>query len=78
MIEHPRGHLHVFEDAAYHEVRVGTGISDPFLFLFQLRFQLCLDPEVRQAELVRLAAIFTPHWFQCRDSVAPAHLFGLR
>ena len=78
MVEHPRQHVHFFEDIIRHELRVGTGLAEPYLFLFQLRFQLCLDPTRRAREIARLQAILTPGWFQRRDSVAPSHLFGLR
>ena len=78
MIEHPRAHLHMFDDRNRHEVRIGMGLDGPFLFLFQLRFQLCLDQDRRQLELARLRGIFTQDWFlRKRDPVSPEHLFGL-
>ena len=78
MIEHPQSHMHLFDDPLRHEVRIGTGLSEPHLFLYQLRFQLCLDEERRERELARLRGIFTPAWFQRRDPLTPWHLFGLR
>ena len=77
MIEHPRAHLHLFKDTKRHEVRIGSGLADPCLFLFQLRFQLCLDQARRDRELTRLRDIFTPDWFQDRNVMSPWRLFGL-
>jgi len=77
MIEHPRTHLHIHQDAFPHDVRIGTGICAPFLFLFQLRFQLCIDPARRQAELSRLTRIFTLNWLKRESDISPQTLFGL-
>jgi hypothetical protein len=77
MITHPRAHLHVYNDKPRREVRIGTGLSESFLFLFQLRFQLCLDPTRRQAELSRLTRIFTLNWLKRERVISPQRLFGL-
>jgi hypothetical protein len=77
MIEHPRTHLHIHQDAFPHDVRIGTGFCAPFLFLFQLRFQLCIDPVRRQAELSRLTRIFTLNWVRLESDISPQTLFGL-
>ena len=77
MIEHPRTHLHIHQDAFPHDVRIGTGLCAPFLFLFQLRFQLCIDPTRRQAELSRLTRIFTLNWLRRETDIPPQKLFGL-
>jgi hypothetical protein len=78
MVDHPRLHLHIYEDAARRELRIGTGLAVPFLFLFQLRHQLCLDSNRRADELARLRDIFTPQWFRRRKAVSPEHLFGVQ
>lgn len=77
MIEHPRTHLHIHQDAFPHDVRIGTGFYAPFLFLFQLRFQLCIDPTRRQDELSRLTRIFTLNWLRRESDISPQALFGL-
>jgi len=77
MIEHPRAHLHIHQDPFPHDVRIGTGCFAPFLFLFQLRFQLCIDPVRRQAELSRLTSIFTLNWLRRESDISPKALFGL-
>ena len=78
MIAHPRVHLHTYEDKVYHDMRIGSGLDEPLLFLFQLRFQLNLDEKRREAEIARLRDIFTPDWFKQRNSVTPSYLFDLR
>jgi hypothetical protein len=77
MVEHPRTHMHIHQDAFPHDVRIGTGFFAPFLFLFQLRFQLCIDPTRRQAELSRLTRIFTLSWLRRESDISPQALFGL-
>jgi hypothetical protein len=78
MIEHPRTHLHIHQSEFSHDVRIGTGFYAPFLFLFQLRFQLCIDLARRQAELSRLTRIFTLDWLRRESDVSPQALFGLK
>jgi hypothetical protein len=78
MIEHPRTHLHIHQNAFPHDVRIATGYCAPFLFLFQLRFQLCIDPTRRQAELSRLTRIFTLDWLKRECAISPQALFGLQ
>lgn len=71
MLFHPRCHAHL-EDIGVrhvqldqdsglssHEVRIGGGIENPYVFLFHLRYQFCLvaDP-VRQNERQRLIDLF--------------------
>jgi hypothetical protein len=68
---------YVYNDKPRREVRIGTGLSESFLFLFQLRFQLCIDPTRRQAELSRLTRIFTLNWLKRERVISPQRLFGL-
>ena len=77
MIEHPRAHLHVYNDEPRREVRIGTGLSDSFLFLFQLRFQLCLADVKRRHEMDRLRGLFTLDWLKRARDISPQRLFGL-
>ncbi|HEB86434.1 MAG TPA: hypothetical protein ENI68_05385, partial [Gammaproteobacteria bacterium] len=68
MLFHPRCHAHL-EDIGVrhmqldqdsgglssHEVRIGGGIENPYVFLFHLRYQFCLvADQVRQTERQRL------------------------
>jgi hypothetical protein len=72
MIFHPRCHTHL-EDLGIrqvqldhdrgglssHEVRIGGGIENPYVFLFHLRYQFCLvSNEFRNAERHRLINLF--------------------
>ncbi|MBW2737426.1 MAG: hypothetical protein JRE64_00975 [Deltaproteobacteria bacterium] len=71
MIFHPRCHTHL-EDLgrqvqldqdrgglSSHEVRIGGGIENPYVFLFHLRYQFCLvSNKVRQTERQRLVDLF--------------------
>lgn len=72
MIFHPRCHVHpdVFGlhhlqldpdkgGLSSHEVRIGGGIENPYVFLFHLRYQFCLvSNQVRQSERQRLIDLF--------------------
>lgn len=72
MLFHPRCHAHL-EDLGVrnvqldqdsgglssHEVRIGGGIENPYVFLFHVRYQFCLvSNQVRQAERQRLIDLF--------------------
>ena len=72
MIFHPRCHAHL-EDLggrhvqldqdigglSSHEVRIGGGIENPYVFLFHLRYQFCLvSNQVRRTERQRLIDLF--------------------
>ena len=72
MLFHPRCHAHL-EDLGVrnvqldqdsgglssHEVRIGGGIENPYVFLFHLRYQFCLvSDQVRQTERLRLIGLF--------------------
>ena len=59
LLLHPAVHMHVESPFDYHEIRLGTGIDNPFQYLFHLRYQLCLFNEKRQAERVRLITLFS-------------------
>jgi hypothetical protein len=72
MIFHPRCHTHL-EDLGIrhvqldqgkgglksHEIRIGGGIENPYVFLFHLRYQFCLvHKDVRRDERQRLIDLF--------------------
>ena len=55
---HPVVHQHIESPIDKHEIRIGSGIDNAFLFLFQLRYQLCPFPDKRKAERNRLINLF--------------------
>jgi len=55
---HPVVHQHIESPIDTHEIRIGSGIDNAFLFLFQLRYQLCPFPEKRTLERDRLINLF--------------------
>lgn len=58
LIFHPAAHQHIKAPMDYHEIRIGGGIDNPFLYLFHLRYQLCPHREIREAERNRLIELF--------------------
>jgi len=59
LIIHPAVHQHIESPIPHrHEIRIGGGIDNPFLFLFHLRYQLCPIQKKREAERRRLIELF--------------------
>ncbi|NOR05135.1 MAG: hypothetical protein GQ575_02365 [Deltaproteobacteria bacterium] len=72
MLFHPRCHTHLEKigvlpmqldqdsgGLSSHEVRIGGGIENPYVFLFHVRYQFCLvSDQVRQTERLRLIDLF--------------------
>jgi len=58
LIFHPAVHQHIKSPIDDHEIRIGGGIYNPFVFLFHLRFQLCPSKEKRNKEETRLVTLF--------------------
>ncbi len=58
LITHPTPHQHIESPIDDHEIRIGGGIENPFLYLFCMRYQLCPDNSVRKAEKKRLTSLF--------------------
>lgn len=54
LIVHPAVHQHIISPFTDHEIRVGGGIKNPYLYLFQLRYQLIPDSMKRIQERERL------------------------
>lgn len=50
LLLHPTPHQHVESPLANHDIRVGGGLVNPFLYLFCLRIQFCPFGQMRQAE----------------------------
>jgi hypothetical protein len=90
MVFHPRNHTHL-EDCGLtasmqggqaldaHEIRVGGGIENAFVFLFHLRYQFCLVSEdTRTHEKNRLVALFTSAIEESERNVLPKELFDFK
>ena len=69
MIFHPRCHIHLKNllieldsnngGLSFHEIRIGGGIENAYVFLFHLRYQCCLvSDQIRDNEKVRLIELF--------------------
>lgn len=58
LIIHPAAHQHIISPIDQHEIRIGGGMDNPFLYLFNLRFQLCPFKEKRTDERNRLVELF--------------------
>lgn len=58
LLMHPTPHQHIESPIDNHEIRIGGGITNPFLYLFHLRIQLCPIPIRRDAERNRLIDLF--------------------
>jgi len=58
LIIHPTPHQHIESPINHHEIRIGGGLLNPFLYLFHLRFQLCPDRARRELERTRLIELF--------------------
>lgn len=89
MIFHPRNHTHL-EDCGLanceltgdalglHEIRVGGAIENLFVFLFHLRYQLCLVSEcAREDERRRLMVLFESAIKDKKRNISPNELFNL-
>ena len=58
LIIHPTPHQHLESPLDNHDIRIGGGLINPFLYLFHLRVQLCPDKDMRTAERKRLISLF--------------------
>jgi hypothetical protein len=59
LLLHPAVHQHIESPIDEHEIRIGGGIDNPFLFLFHLRYQLCPIETKRKKERDRLVNLFS-------------------
>ena len=92
MIFHPRCHTHLEElgtrhvrldqekgGLESHEIRIGGGIENPYVFLFHLRYQFCLvHKDVRQTERRRLIDLFEKSIMEREQNVTARDLFNYR
>lgn len=58
LLLHPSSHQHIESPIDEHEIRIGGGISNPFQYLFHLRYQLCPMVLKKVAERRRLIDLF--------------------
>ena len=92
MIFHPRCHVHL-EDLGVgyeqldpekgglelHEIRIGGGIENPYVFLFHIRYQFCLvHTDVRQDERLRLIDLFENAIRKKKQNVNAKDLFNFK
>ncbi len=75
LIFHPAIHQHIQSPIDKHEIRIGGGIYNPFVYLFHLRFQLCPSIEKRNEEKRRLVELFKDAISKNRN-IPPNELFG--
>ena len=59
LLLHPKAHQHIESPINNHDIRIGGGIDNPFLYLFHLRYQLCPIPVKQNTERDRLVALFS-------------------
>ncbi len=92
MLFHPRCHTHL-EDLGVrhvqldegsgglksHEIRIGGGIENPYVFLFHLRYQFCLvSDQVRQTERQDLIDLFVRSIRNNDKTVSARELFNFQ
>ena len=75
LIFHPAVHQHIQSPIDNHDIRIGGGIYNPFVFLFNLRYQLCPNNEIRNQEKTRLVTLFEDAIKNNRN-IPPNELFG--
>lgn len=71
LIFHPAVHQHIEYPIDNHDIRIGGGTDNPFLFLFHLRYQFCPCEEARQNEKNRLIKLFSDAVRECKDRPIP-------
>lgn len=87
MIFHPRCHSHLKEIGSWateknlpllHEIRISSAEPNPFVFMFQLRYQFCItSKEKREEEKARLTTLFLDAIKNGR-AVPPSCLFDFK
>ena len=73
LVFHPALHVHV--PPLDHGIRISHATTNPFLFLFHLRYQLCPDDGARARERRRLVDLFVKA-AKGRETLPPANLFA--
>ncbi|OGR13185.1 MAG: hypothetical protein A2097_14540 [Desulfobacula sp. GWF2_41_7] len=77
IIAHPAIHQHIECFGLPHHVRIGNAVKNPFLFLYQLAFQLgdCFtnsrESELKKAELVRVKELIWAKIIQDKKTKTP-------
>ncbi|MHB8339081.1 MAG: hypothetical protein ACYDEE_16820 [Ignavibacteriaceae bacterium] len=88
LIFHPHAHQHIdmhipdsssadSNHTTNHDVRIGGGITNPFLFLFQLRYQFCIIKQNREEEQKRLLNLFSTELNMKSPNISAGKLFGI-
>ncbi len=76
LIIHPTPHQHIESPLENHDIRIGGGLMNPFLYLFHLRVQFCPDIRRRMAEKERLVALFDQA-IRDNSEIAPSELMKI-
>jgi len=76
LLFHPAIHQHIQSPIDNHEIRIGGGIYNPFVFLFHLRYQLCPIEDKRNTEKTRVINLFVDA-IRNGKQVPAGNLFGL-
>ena len=59
LLFHPKAHQHIESPIDRHTIRFGGGIDNPYLYLFNLRYQFCPDSKKREEERNRIIELFS-------------------
>jgi hypothetical protein len=76
LIFHPTPHQHLESPIDNHEVRIGGGIYNPFLYLFHIRYQFCPDNEMKGKERTRLVELLSKA-IKSNNRVSAGELFNI-
>ncbi|MCF6313528.1 MAG: hypothetical protein L3J39_13870 [Verrucomicrobiales bacterium] len=87
MLFHPCCHSHLEEIGSWaagnsspnlHDIRISSAEPNPFIFMFQLRFQFCIiSIKKREEEKSRITTLFL-NAIKTGSNVPPSNLFGFR
>lgn len=59
LLLHPMAHQHISSPIDEHDIRIGGGLTNAFVYLFHLRYQFCPIPDKRGSERNRLLELFS-------------------
>jgi hypothetical protein len=76
LMTHPTPHQHIESPIDNHNIRIGGGIINPYLYLFHLRFQFCPDQSRQEMELSRLITLFEKAIYE-NTVIPPSELMKL-
>lgn len=74
LITHPNPHQHIVFPIDNHEIRIGGGIGNMYLFLFHLRVQFCPSEKKKNEEEDRLVELFSKYIKKRDKQTIPANI----